>query len=131
MRVITMWAESSWVWKDWSYGVRRYWGYVILVVWFFFLAMMSLPGNALGAEAPVLQKPGTLCAKGLKYDVVKVEGKWRALCYEGNVEAARFRVDADVAFPSSERTAAGCMTCSLEEDLMIEALWALREYNRR
>ena len=130
MRVITV-LENTWIWKDWAYGVNRYWGYATLAAWIVLLVVLSLGATAYEASGAELQKPGTLCAEGLSYDVVKVEGRWRAICYEGNVDEARAEVSADPAYPSSKRTDGGCMTCDLTEELKLEALWALRQFNRR
>jgi hypothetical protein len=73
---------------------------------------------------------GTMCSKGEKYEAVRVEGKWKALCYKGDLHEARAMAEADPSCVASDTRVRGCVTCpTIREELELEALIFLRRLN--
>lgn len=92
------------------------------------LALLLVATSAAGGsptKGRIAGPAGSMCSEGEKYEAIRVEGKWKALCYVGDLDEARELADADPSCPSSEYRAPGCRTCSLEEDFYVKALTEL------
>jgi hypothetical protein len=95
---------------------------------FWFVAVLALGQAVFGAQRTI--EPGQLCEKGERYETYfDAQGGFHAMCYTGDLDEARAAVEADESRPSFTAREGGCMTCSLDEDLKIEALILLRRLN--
>lgn len=95
------------------------------------VAGLLLVAGVVSAGEPVARiggRAGTMCPKGEKYEAVRVDGAWKALCYRDvDLEDARNLVGADTSLPNSEGRRGLCMTCpTVGEELELEMLYHYR-----